>query len=171
MARHSIGSGSLDLGGGSEPGRMKEYLLIAALAVIIIGSLVVTILYGLMGDAPKTRADQSIMFKCLECGAEFEYDPAKQPKFKPEDVPPMHSARVACQVCKKPFAALPMTKCPACGKYYLAAATLYEYEMELLELQGKDSSILGECPPTVCPHCKTDFHQWYRQHNTRRRSR
>ena len=156
---------------GGPGGRLKDYLLIGGLVVIVVAALVMAIAYGLGDDDEKHKPPGAIMFKCLDCDAEFEYDHARQPKGTPDTVPMKRMGPARCQACKKLSRALQMTRCPECGKHYLSASARYQHEKDTLTRQGKDTAALGQCPPTVCPHCETNLHTWYRQYDARRRSR
>lgn len=158
MARYSTSPGGLNLGGGAT-GRLKEYLLIIALAVIIIGSLVVTIMYGWSSDDDKQTASKKMMLKCLECQAESEFDPKVPPPPPVKGQLATHTATFACPKCKRAASALMMTKCPnpKCGKYYLSQTTLHNYQTELMMAAGQDISKRGSAPPTVCTDCGTDY--------------
>ena len=163
MARRSTRSGGLNLG-GSEPGRMKELMLIGALGVVIVGALVMTVMYAWSSDDKEQQNTAEIMFQCTKCNAKFAYDATKQTA----EQAITHSGAARCQKCNEPACALPMTKCPECGEHFLSGATRYQHEVEMLDMAGKDSSSLGDCPPTVCPKCKTDFHKWMQQHRKRK---
>jgi len=168
MTGHPTGSGRLALVGPG--GRRKQYLLIASLVGIIVAALALAIVYG-FGDDEGHKPPGAILFTCLDCGAVFEYDPAGQPGQAPRTVPMKRMGPIRCRVCNAPARALQMTRCPACRKHYLSAASRWQQEKDRLTGQGKDASALGACPPTVCPHCKTDLHAWYRRYDAQRRRR
>ena len=169
MTEHPTGSSRLDLAGGG--GRLKDTLLIGALVVIIVAALAMAIAYVCGDDDQERKTPGAIMFKCLDCDAEFEYDHAKQPKGTPDTKPMKRMGPARCQSCNKLSRALQMTRCPECKQHYLSASARYQHEKDTLERQGKDASALGQCPPTVCPYCRTDLHTWYRQYDARRRGR
>lgn len=60
-----------------------------------------------------------------------------------------------------------MTKCPACEKWFVP-----EYLKTALE--NRKNKNKGEMMPLpmdgnlICPHCKTDIIQWYRDHRKKR---
>lgn len=166
MAKQPTRSRGLNLGGG-DTGRMKELLLIAALAIVIVGSLVVTVMYGWSSDDDKKQNTNGFMFKCTQCDAEFAYDPETVPRQEQM----MRSSAVDCKKCKGTLCALPMTKCPQCEKYYLSEATRYQHKMEMEDMKGEKPSGRGAYPPAVCPHCKTDFHKWHRENRSRKSRR
>ena len=119
----------LNLGGaGGTGGKGTEYLLIGALAVVIIGSLVLTF-YG-TGNNKNRGRDHKPMFKCsvAECGHEFEFDFRTM---SPEDMDPemgpmgpmgMGVMHPDCPKCGEKKSGDPMVRCPnpKCEKYYVS---------------------------------------------------
>jgi len=133
-----------------------EYVFAGALALIIISSLVLTI-YHVGGD--KTGSGGRIIrLECQSCGHQFELTPKEMMEKNsagpggmpaPGMVPGM-AMSLDCPSCKIESSAIPMTRCPACEKYYVSEASKYP-----------EAYMSGQMPPDICPHCNTDRIQWY----------
>ncbi|MBN2243036.1 MAG: hypothetical protein JW793_10130 [Acidobacteria bacterium] len=55
--------------------------------------------------------------------------------------------------------AVPMTRCPNCEKYFVP-----EYLLKM----DKGEKVEPKATDLICPHCKTDVIQWYRDHRKKR---
>ena len=131
-----------------------KYVFGGGLVLIIVGSLVLTVHYGLRGDrASSARSGQQIHFKCDECGHEFAVD------IREVGGPGTYEgARMDCPACGAKAAGLSMLKCPNCGKYYVPD-THRDPTAIVADSQVRD----------VCPHCGTDRFEWYdRKHRKNR---
>lgn len=130
-----------------------EFLLIAGLAVIIIGSVVLTIWYGPGSENPP----QKPMYKCRECGHEFEIDPDQGTRnldMMEEDAPAFFPD---CPKCKAKESGTPMARCHKCKKYYVSPLTEYQERREAGE------AVDPVPPANVCPHCNTDQREFLRE--------
>ena len=167
MGKNATGPRGLNLGRDDGSGRSKEHPLIAVLAVIILGALVVTVMYNWSSDEEdEDSVETRMMCKCLmpDCGAEFVYDEQVERTLKATGAAPaIRMPMYGCPKCKKAYCALVMRQCPKCKKHYLSATVLHAYKVEVLAARGRDPSVLGKAPPTVCPYCKTDFNAWHRE--------
>ncbi|MDY6914558.1 MAG: hypothetical protein SVT52_08905 [Planctomycetota bacterium] len=160
---NGVGAKRLDLDGASDKsGKNMEYLLIAALSVIIVASLGLTIYFSLFSGRPTHRAAEQ-WFKCQKCGKEFS--------IKPEDIPldtmgimmvGPGALRLDCPACGAKKSAYQMVRCPNpdCQKYYVPESSKDPEAM----LQGKEFK-------DICPYCKTDRIQWYREHRKKRKKK
>ena len=170
MAKGSDGPGGLNLGTG-ESGRPKEFVLIAVLAVVIIGSLVVTIMYNRSSDEDEDRSAINVMAKCLDpqCAAEFEIPTTMKEEDPQDDRYASRIPRFTCPACKKKHSALIMTRCPNpdCRKFYLSQQAIQDHENDL-ELQAGREPRVTDMPPIVCPYCKTDYAKYMQEQRKKR---
>ena len=154
-------------GGGFMGGRGMEYLLMGSLAVIIVGSLVLTIYYG-MGSGSASRTNVKPMYKCMieDCGHEFEL--TQQDAQRPKDMmmmgPGMMSFKADCPKCQNKECCVRMAKCPSCEKYYVSPRLDFDDRMMRGEIEQGE-----EPPPDICPHCQTDRIQWYRDNRKKKK--
>lgn len=140
--------GCLDLG-GKQMGK-TEYLLGAALGLVIVGSLAMAIYTS---GNPSAPGDGLNHFKCYSCGKEFTVDPMtdptlnrESPDYRPPD--PYGPPSRICPSCKNKDA-YPMTYCPKCKKYFLPDKRTWD-PMHPPEVK------------IVCPICGTD--PWAKDH-------
>lgn len=148
----------LDLG-TRNLGRM-EYLLGAALGIIIVGSLIMSIYVMFRGgNQPLTPGTR---YKCEKCGHEWDFDIQKEMAAANQDprgprgpmmmeqMGPMGPQAKDCPQCKAKLSCWLMNRCvnPKCGKYW---------EKTPQERDPRIGAI-----SRVCPHCKTDQIQWLR---------
>lgn len=165
MSRQDRHTPQLNLGGGGPGGRGTEYLLIAALAVVIIGSLVLTFYYS--GSGPRGSKDRpDMMFQCAECDEVFKVDPKDMPRMDREAMMEMSAFHPDCPKCNAEEAGLPMVRCPNedCKKYYVSP----RLEWDEMSVRGGRPPA-GEGPLDICPHCDTDRLKWYRKNMKKRR--
>ncbi len=167
MAKFAAGPGGLDMGTG-DSGRQKEFLLIGALAVIIVGALVLTIMYNWSSDEDNSPSDTKIMGKCLDpqCAAEFEITLDAMT----EDERPMSRVlRFTCPTCGTKRSALIMTRCPVpeCRKFFLSDQTIQDHKNDLDMQAGREPAVT-HMPPIICPYCETDHDQYMREQRKRR---
>lgn len=143
-----FGVRQLNLGGGGGSGNM-EYVFAGALALVIIGSLVLTFM-NLFGG-PGTNVDvEPLRFKCLQCDHEFTVAPEDLPQ--PDD-PEMASMmygpmgmRIPCPKEECGGMAVQMQKCLKCGEWFVSDVA-----------RNPERWMNSPHPPQiVCPYCKTD---------------
>ena len=142
----------LQLGGGV----LKiDYLFAGALAVIIVGSLFLTIYFGFLGGEVSSKEyDPNAHFKCDACGEEFTRNINEVPAAGPGSYGP---PPVDCPACGGQGTAWLMIKCPNCDKYYVPES--YRRALDILR---------GAKVKDICPHCGTDKVQWYKEHRKKR---
>lgn len=146
-------------GGRGVGGKGTEYLLIGALAVVIIGSLVLTFYFG-MGGRKSARGRAKLMFQCSECDAVFELDPKTISR---KDMGPEMGAmgmgimRPDCPKCGAKKSGQPMVQCPKCKKYYVSPRLNWN------EITARGGRPEGDPPKDICPYCGTDRVEWYRK--------
>lgn len=104
------------------------------------------------------------MYKCKQCGHEFEPAEDKRPKDMMMMGPGMMPFRADCPKCGKKKCSVRMARCPHCEKYYISPRMDFDERM----MQGEIEQ--GEEPPAdICAHCKTDRIQWYRDNRKRKK--
>ena len=119
-------------------GDTMEYIFTAALAIIIVGALALTIYYAVFKSGGGASGMPAMHYECEKCQAQFEISPASRPDlFRAETA---KIRRVDCPKCQGKNTAWLMTQCPACNKYYVRPS----------DRQQTDK-------PDVCPFCKADF--------------
>ena len=153
-----------DGGGGFLGGRGMEFLLMGSLAVVIVGSLALTIYYGLGGNS-SPGSDVKPMFKCMmaECGYEFEATADQRPG--PGIMPDGRGLipRLDCPKCGEKECCATMFRCPNCEKYYVSARADYNERL----MRGEVA--VDEQPPAdICSYCQTDRIEWYRANRKKR---
>jgi ribosomal protein L32 len=149
----------LNIGGGGGGGSGTEFLLIGALALIIVGSLFLGVRQG-CGPSRTAVEPQEVFYFCQKCKQKFKPDPNSLAEL--EMYAPMGIMRLDCPLCGAKKSAVPMVKCPNCGEYYVSPQLAYEEQM----MMGRDLSNV-QMPKDICPHCGTDRMQWYREHRRR----
>ena len=104
------------------------------------------------------------MYFCKKCNQEFELKPdAMPPEMEYGGGPEMENWKPDCPTCNDKKQVVPMVKCPQCKKYYVSPRQEYDEKMS----RGQDMTGV-EPPKDICPHCKTDRMQWYRNRRTRK---
>lgn len=146
MSKHGWsqrGMKQLNLGGGE--GRTKEILLGGALAVIVIGALVLALWGIIKGPTPKAEI---FHFKCQDsqCGYEFELSSNELPDYAWKQLT-YHT--VDCPECGKSRSCQEMKQCPnpECTRWFVPG-------------RGERED--------VCPYCETDLAQWAAEHAPKR---
>ena len=158
-------SGGSSRGGSS--GRGTEYLLIGSLAVVILGSIAVTIYVAIGGAKDKPGKP---MAECENCNERFEYDLGKDPRAMGLGLgggpPDMHVEmyKPDCPKCGQKETGLPLIECPKCKEYFMSPNVEYERAIEA----GDDP---GPLPALVCPKCGTDRQEWIIEKNRKRRKK
>lgn len=102
----------------------------------------------------KDTSEFKIRCYCLEAKKEFDIT------LTPEDVSgfnPTEGAHIMSPYTKK-RTGVPMTLCPKCKKWFVPD---YYKNQKKGEMQPQDVKL-------ICPHCKTDLIQWYRDHRKKR---
>lgn len=171
MAKVSAGSRGLNIGPGGDSGRSRELLRIGGLAAVIVIAVVVVVIYNWSDDAPPRDEGLKAMAQCLDCDAKFKIDPYAEQDPSEDSRNTWRVARYTCPECKVKHRSLPMTQCPDkdnCGKFFLAANTVREYEDELATRKGRRPRGRNALPPVTCDHCKIDvlkFKQAQRKRN------
>jgi len=126
-----------------------EYLFGAALAVIIIGSMVLALTFGLGGK--KQEKFEGLRYKCMSCGEEFIVK--ELPPKAPNQIGP---PRVDCPKCGAVKAGVQMVECPKCGTYFVPES--YKRPEAILQ---------GEPIKDVCPKCGLDLAEWRKKERER----
>ena len=155
-------------GGGGFGGRSVEFLLGGALALIIVGSLVMTIMYGWNDGGSGSRTPVKRLYRCESCTKEFELDRRDGPAGlvgMPIRDPGMAPFKPNCPHCQTENAGISLTRCPNCEKYYLSPMTEYSHGVMLEQVPP------GEAPLDICKHCGTDRRQWIRDHRKKRKKK
>lgn len=131
-----------------------EHLFGAALAVVIVAAVGLTLYTTLGGGPGGARASGKPHYQCLECEYVFrvEVDDIPPEKLRKATDPSM--VLLDCPDCGAESSALEMTKCPKCGEHYVAQRTRYMVE------HGVPAP--GDVRD-VCPHCGTDRKDYMRQ--------
>lgn len=143
-------------------GEQMQYVLAGTLILIIIISLS-TVIMNLTGSS-RTHEIKEMHFYCLETDKEFVVKPEDLYKnenmMEPEMMGPMGMYMMSPYTNER--TAVPMTLCPNCKKYFVPEYYLQEhYDDEAYYMMDQGN--------LICPHCKTDIIQWYRDHRKRRR--
>lgn len=97
-------------------GDKMEYLFAAALAIVIVGALVLTVYFAFM-KRPSSAADTTgYRWQCQKCSTEISVDQATQRRLEEMD-----RTKVDCPKCGSSQPALPMVRCfnASCGKYFV----------------------------------------------------
>ncbi len=117
-------------GGGDK----TEYLFAAALALIVVGALYLT-LKTVIWPAPQSYGMK--WAQCEKCKAEFQVDADKHPEIINGETPA--SKKQDCPKCGAKRSAWIMNACPKCGKNFVRPSVLHP--------GAKD----------VCPFCGADY--------------
>jgi DNA-directed RNA polymerase subunit RPC12/RpoP len=117
----------------------KEYLFVAALALVIVVALALTIYFTFLGGGTRKVAAGEFMYQCSKCGNEFSIDQQTRWRLEESDKP-----LADCPKCGAKQSAYRMVKCPnpACGKYYVLETT-----KNPAKVSADDN----------CPYCKTNY--------------
>ena len=127
--------------------------LAAGLAMVVV--VTVCLIVSLAGSDDPAAAAEGMPFECTKCGHAFTV-PTKELTLAQLNTNPA-SLRIDCPECGAKSAALPAVKCPQCGKPFLPAS--HKDPAAKRAGQARD----------VCPHCKTDRAQWFRDHYGKKR--
>ena len=129
--------------GGGTAGK-GEYLLAAALAIVIIVPLSWTVYKFFGGGGPGSVKVDEYHFKCLKCGNEF----TMAAKEVPSTVFMSPGPSTDCPKCQAKRSVALMTQCPnpKCEKWYVPPSAIDPMGMRGLK--------------NICPYCKTDIDQW-----------
>ena len=157
-------AGGLNLSGAKA--NRKEVLMIAALATIILGAIIIAAVQFLKNDDVASEDGTALFhFQCESCGHEFSVDPAKeatialeadaagQPR-PPECGLPPHFPRT-CPKCNATGKARQQSYCPSCKAWYLPDTPL-----DPLAMVRSDEPESKE----ICRKCGTDVRAWYKEH-------
>ena len=147
MSETSQASSKMKLG-GQGGGKNMDYLFAAALILVIVVSLVLTIKFSSGG--PNNVVDIDLRFQCQQCGHEFFITPDEVWAQKsgsgggpgmPGAMGPGVVRAIDCPECGTKDSCIQMVQCPNpdCKKYFLAESS------------------------DVCPHCGVDRMQWHRE--------
>jgi DNA-directed RNA polymerase subunit RPC12/RpoP len=117
-------------GGGDK----TEYLFAAALALIVIGALVLTVKTVIM---PPKQSYGMKWAQCEKCKAEFQVDADKHPEIINAETPA--GKKQDCPKCGAKRSAWIMNACPKCGKNFVRPS--------VLQRGAKDE----------CPYCHADY--------------
>lgn len=152
-------SNSDGFGSGTRSMGKTEYLLGAALAIVIIGSVVLSIYFASGGGSEKPVLPPNHYF-CEKCNTEFAYDF----RLPSEGGPPSSVNRLGgrfldprrgevgidCPNCKATASAFIMNRCPKCMAYWPMTA------------QERDPRMGGSIK-RICPKCGTDPVEFYKE--------
>jgi len=148
--------------GGHRGGEVKmEYILGAALAVIIVGSLVLMIAPFFRGSKSQGSSTQKWHYQCQACQGEWDASPAdimdemkldQQNSGIPGGGDPQ-LYRPDCPLCGAKKSSIRMIKCPKCGRWFVTD------EMK----QPRHPMAPPSVAPQVCPYCGTDRREWIRK--------
>ena len=138
-----------------------EYLFAGALAVVIIGSIVLTIYFGLLSGPGRESGPDEFHFLCEACNKEVVLDVEDIPSSSGEGSDeeafiPTILSRVDCPECGASQTAVLMVQCPNpdCKKYYVSPVA-----------EDPDAFIrMGKAPRFICPDCGTDKMMWEHKH-------
>lgn len=144
-------------------GEQMQYVLAGTLILIIIISLS-TVIMNLVDSNPHPKITE-MHFYCLETGKEFVVKP--EDLYKNEEYLEGDIGGPMGMYVMSPYTnertAVPMTLCPNCKKYFVPEYYLQEhYDDEAYYMMENQGDL-------ICPHCKTDIIQWYRNHRKKRR--
>lgn len=142
--RLNLGSGGG--GGGGFGDKKMEYVLGGALALIIVGSLALTIYFGFIRDSGSSAyADEPIFFQCRKCSTKFS---------------------VKVKDLREPTSEMGMPwpgKCPNCGadsdQDFIAMVQCYKCQHWFVP-QGAEQQTPNSPPMPVygkCPNCGADY--------------
>jgi len=171
------GGGGGEGGGGVWASKNMEYVLVGALALIIVAAIVMTV-WQLFFSGPGGGEDYDTVqrYKCEKCGYTWEFDMSEM---NPEENPEMMMGPMGpgmgamdCPKCKEKRCAFLMVKCPKedCGEYYIGESTKWHARMYSPDGTGEMSPD-GEPPHDVCPKCGTDRTKFYRDRARARRKK
>ncbi|MBN1941723.1 MAG: hypothetical protein JW849_00355 [Phycisphaerae bacterium] len=147
-------------------GPQAQYVLGGALVVIIVLSLISVFVTFRGREHPEPGEMRGF---CLETNQEFVIDPKKA---GPEmgGYPGMMMGALIYSPFTKEQTAVRMTRCPNCKTWFVPA-----YLKDALERKkrGEELDPMMHSPDRdtslVCPNCKTDVIQWWREHRRERR--
>lgn len=140
-------------------GEQMQYILAGTLILIIVISLL-TVVLNLTGSS-KNPGMTELHLYCLETGKEFVVDPRETYKEGMMDPGMMGPMSRYMSPYTNERTAVPMTRCPACEKWFVPEYYLQEDVTEEYPMMPPGEKL-------ICPHCKTDIMQWYREHRKRR---
>ncbi|MFP4354427.1 MAG: hypothetical protein ACLFUJ_04825 [Phycisphaerae bacterium] len=132
-----------------------DMLFAAGLVAIIALALGLTIYMTFFNQPGSDSSDAERHFQCMRCNKEFTLS-NEQLQALMDEHPNQYDfegAPIECQVCNAPDAAVSMTRCPACEKYYVSEEMKLEYQYG----QGAGLSRLPEGYRPTCPHCNVDI--------------
>jgi hypothetical protein len=143
-------------------GPQAQYILGGALVVIIGLSLASVFLSTMKSNSPTGPSELHAF--CLETQQEFVLDPKEMRSEEMMPMDPMDG--LVYSPFTKERTAVMMTQCPNCKKWFVP-----DYLKDALEQRGTSPMMM--LPPDmdsalVCPYCKTDIIQWYRDHRKKR---
>ena len=118
-----------------------EYAFAGALAAIILGSLALTIYFGLGPDAPPLPEPH---WQCDKCGAVLVGD-LMTPEEMARKMGPAGLLPIDCPKCGAKDSLYQTIACPQCGEWYIPATA-----------KSPDGQIVGQDIRNVCPKCGAD---------------
>ena len=131
-----------------------EYVFAGALAAIILGSLALTIHFGLskddVGDLPEQH------WQCEKCGEVFVGD-LMTPEEMARKMGPGGLLPIDCPKCGAKDSVYQTIQCPQCGEWYIPATAKFP-----------EAQITGQDIRNICPKCGTDYRQWFIEHRGQR---
>ena len=152
----------LELRRGGGESRALEYVMIGVLSAIIVGSIGFFVYTLVVGERPARGQRLTEMhFECTKCQHQFTKRPDELSQGGPEGMgfEEMGMAQLDCPKCGEKKSCLPMVKCPKCGEYYLGESTKQQAALLKAPVPSKRPEPLRD----ICPHCKQDRMEWYRE--------
>ena len=116
----------------------------AALTIVIVGALALTIYYGFFRkSASKIVANAVVKFYCTKCEQTFEVPQS--------ELPMGPHGPLDCRSCSAKRTSLRMLSCPACGEGFVPDRIKFPDRAKKEKL------------PDICPKCNTDRDAWFKE--------
>ena len=139
----------------SQPVKTKWPVI--ALIVVIAGGIGLSVWF-MLDDSPKAapKGRRIPEYVCDQCGKHFTLAREQFAEQIPDEritrTDPAAVGRPHCPLCQARHSGLTTVRCPKCGKAYAPPG------------QGSPGPARADEPKDICPYCKTDRSQWYRDH-------
>jgi len=136
--------------------KVRRILLIGGLCALTAGAVAISIYFAASDSTGQASADRRLHFQCERCGHQFVKELSEQELASTAVDPRVF--RIDCPKCGAKGSCILMVRCPQCGKYFLPDSHRYG----LSERQRRR-------PRDICPYCKTDRAEWFRNHYKKRK--